>query len=339
LPEMAKVMDDVALIRGMSTGEGGHYRAKYLLHTGYQRVGGFEHPALGCIASHEIGDPRNEIPPFVTIDAGFDKGNGGRLYRNVPSYLGVEHAPLLVRDPNRGLENLKAEKPSELDRRLALLRKSEARFKGELPDTLVSAKQAAFERAVSLMRSDRAKAFSLDEEPASLRAAYGEHKFGKSCLMARRLIERGVSFVEIFHRGWDDHEGAGKRVRPRCQWMDPAMATLIRDLKQRGMLDDTLIVWMGEFGRSPGAGKDHYPRAWTALLAGGGLNTGQAIGKTDENRKRPGGTVIERPVSTADFMATICKALQIDYHQEFIAEGNRPILVVEEDANPIDELF
>ena len=340
LPKMAKVMQDVAVIRGMSTGEGGHYRAKYLLHTGYARLGGFEHPALGCIASHELGDEDNELPAFVTIDAGFDKGNGGRLYRSVPAYLGVQNAPLAVRDPNRGLENLPQESSTaQLDRRIELLERSERRFGKRLQDPLVAAKQAAFRRTISLMRSSKAKAFDVENEPAALRAAYGEHKFGKACLMARRLIEEGVSFVEIFHRGWDDHEGAAQRVGPRCQWMDPAMATLICDLKQRGMLDDTLIIWMGEFGRGPVNGKDHYPRAWTSLLAGGGLKTGQAIGKTNEGGKRPGAEVVERRVGTAEFFATVCHALGIDYTKEYMAEGNRPIPLVDKHAQPMPELF
>ncbi len=340
LPRVARVMDEIALVRGMNTGEGGHYRAKYLLHTGYQRLGSFEHPAMGCIASHEIGDLDSELPAFVTIDAGFDKGNGGRLYRSVPAYLGTRHAPLAVRDPEKGLENLPGKAHStELDRRLALLQRSERRLATHLSDPLVSAKQSAFNRAVALMRSDRAKAFDLEGEPTHLREAYGKHKFGKACLMARRLVEAGVSFIEIFHRGWDDHEGPAKIVAKRCEWMDPAIATLITDLKQRGLLDDTLIVWMGEFGRSPVNGKGHYARAWTTFLAGGGLNTGQAIGKTDEKSKNPGGTVVDRPVSSADFLATICRALGIDYTKEFHAAGNRPMPVVEKGAQPIDELF
>ncbi len=157
--------------------------------------------------------------------------------------------------------------------------------------------------------------------------------------MARRLVEAGASFIEIFHRGWDDHEGAAKRIVERSKWMDPAMSTLITDLKDRGLLDDTLIVWMGEFGRSPVDGKGHYARAWTTALAGGGLKTGQAIGKTDERGKKPGGTVVERRVSTANFFATICCALGIEHTKEFHAAGERPIPIVEKGAQPITELF
>jgi uncharacterized protein (DUF1501 family) len=189
------------------------------------------------------------------------------------------------------------------------------------------------------MRSRAAKAFKLDEETTTVREAYGSHKFGKACLMARRLVEAGVSFIEIFHRGWDDHEGAAKRVAPRCEWMDPAMAALITDLKNRGLLDDTLIVWMGEFGRSPGTGSNHYARAWTTLLAGGGLRTGQVIGKTDEKPKNPGGTVIDRPVSVPDFFATISRALGIDPAKEVQAAGDRPMRLVDKTGRVIEELF
>jgi hypothetical protein len=148
LPKMAAQMKDVALLRSMTTTEGDHYRAKYLMHTGYSRLGGFEHPALGCIASSESLRPANEMPGFVTIDAGFDKGNGGRLYRSVPSYLGVKHTPLAVSDPYKGLENL-GTADEEFEDQLALLMKSEKRFAAELEAAPVQAKQAAFDRALA----------------------------------------------------------------------------------------------------------------------------------------------------------------------------------------------
>src|SRR5581483_665494 len=151
----------------------------------------------------------------------------------------------------------------DLEDRLEMLARSEGRFAQEYPSPAIAAKQAAFSRAVRLMRSPRAKAFKLDEEPAKLREQYGQNKFGQSCLLARRLVEARVSFVEVFHRGWDDHEGAARRISARAPWMDAGMATLIRDLKERGMLEDTLVVWMGEFGRSPGDGGGHFCNAWT----------------------------------------------------------------------------
>ena len=146
-------------------------------------------------------------------------------------------------------------------------------------------------------------------------------------------------FVEVVHRGWDDHNGAAKPISARAPWMDAGIATLIRDLKQRGMLDDTLVVWMGEFGRTPGDGNGHFCRAWSSVFAGGGLKTGQVIGKTSETGKNPGNDIVDRPVTAPDFMATLCLALGIDSHREFLAPGLRPMPLVEKTAKPLKELL
>jgi uncharacterized protein (DUF1501 family) len=338
LPQLSQCMEDIAILRSMSTEINDHYDAKYFLHTGYRRMTDFEHPAIGCIASSQVGLPHSDMPSFVTIDAGFDKVNGGRLYRSVPAYMGPQHAPLAVHNPYHGLENLNHSR-TDLDARLQLLAKSEARFAADYASPAVSARQAAYERAVRLMHSPRAKAFNLDEEPAKLREQYGEHKFGQACLLARRLIESGVSFVEIFHRGWDDHEGAAKRIAVRAPWMDAGMATLIRDLKVRGMLDDTLIVWMGEFGRSPGDGNGHFCRAWSTVWAGGGINAGITVGKTSEGGKNPGSEVVDRPISAPDFVATLCAVLGIDRHREFMGPGMRPMPLMDKKAKVVEELI
>ena len=338
-PKIAQCMKDLVFLRSMTTQINAHYDAKYYLHTGFRRVTNLEHPALGCIASHQVGLPDDEMPAFVTIDAGNDKGNGGRFYRNVPAYLGAEHAPLAVQNPENGLENLKPPTESPLERRLQLLAKSENSFANRFPVPAVAAKQASFNRAVQLMKSPRAAAFDLDAEPEYIKDQYGRHRFGQSCLLARRLIESGVSFVEVFHRGWDDHEGAAKRISARAPWMDAGMSALILDLKTRGMLDDVLIVWMGEFGRTPGDGNGHFCRAWTTALAGGGIKTGQVVGKTSEGGKKPGNDIVERPITAPDFISTICTILGIDTHQEFIAPGNRPMPIVEKDAKVVTEIL
>ncbi|HAB13701.1 MAG TPA: hypothetical protein DCE47_18640, partial [Planctomycetaceae bacterium] len=172
LPQLAQSMEDLVLVRSMTTEINGHYDAKYFLHTGYKRTTAFEHPSVGCIASSEVSHVGDEMPAFVTIDAGFDRNDGGRLYRNVPGYLGPSHAPLLVNDPNEGLENL-TPTGSNVDARLKLLAQSEDRFAKQFATPVVGAKQAAFNRAVRLMRSRRSKAFDVDDEPESLRQAYG----------------------------------------------------------------------------------------------------------------------------------------------------------------------
>jgi uncharacterized protein (DUF1501 family) len=340
LPQLAQCMGDMALLRSMRTGINDHYDAKYQLHTGFRRVTGLEHPCLGSIASHQLGDPSGDMPAFVTIDAGFDlRVDGGRLYRNVPGYLGPKHAPLAVNEPARGLENLKPAASSDLDARLELLKDGERGLADDLPLPAVKARQSAHERAVALMRSKRARAFDVSLEPEKVREEYGKHRFGQSCLLARRLVESGVNFVEVFHRGWDDHNGAARNMVLRAPWLDKAMATLIRDLKRRGMLDDTLVVWMGEFGRTPGDGNGHFSQAWSTMWAGGGINTGLVIGKTSDTGKTPGNAVTERPISAQDYVATLCLALGIDTHQELMAPGNRPMPLVEAGAKPIKELL
>ena len=339
LPKIARCAEDLVIVRSMTTEINGHYDAKYFLHTGYKRTTAMEHPAIGCIASSQVGLPNDDMPSFVTIDAGWDiRNDGGRLYRSVPAYLGLKHAPLAVNDASKGLENL-SPAGNGIDARLQLLARSERRFAQRYTLPAVRAKQAAFERAVRLMKSNRSAAFDIEKEPDHIRKEYGDHRFGKSCLLARRLVEAGVSFVEVVHRGWDDHEGAAGPHATRAPWIDTGMATLIRDLKARGMLDDTLVVWMGEFGRSPGAGKDHFCKAWSSVLAGGGLNTGQVIGKTSEGGKSPGSEIVDRPVTSPDFIATMCKAIGIDIHQEFLAPGSRPMPLVDKSAKPIKELF
>ena len=338
LPRLAQCMDDLAIVRSMTTEINGHYDAKYFLHTGYKRTTALEHPAVGCVASSQIGLPDDDMPAFVTIDAGFDRPDGGRLYRSVPSYLGPHHAPLAVNDPNEGLENL-APAAGDVDARLRLLARSERRFAQRYSLPAVGAKQAAFDRAIRLMQSPRSRAFRLDEEPDSLRRAYGEHKFGRSCLLARRLIEAGVSFVEVVHRGWDDHSGAAKPIAYRAPWMDAGMAALIQDLKLRGVLDDTLVVWMGEFGRTPGDGNGHFSKAWSTLWAGGGIRGGQVVGKTSEDGKSPGSEIVERPVTAPDFIATLCLRLGMDIHTEFVGPGMRPMPLVEKSAQPIEEFL
>jgi uncharacterized protein (DUF1501 family) len=256
----------------------------------------------------------------------------------VPAYLGPKHAPLAVHDPEQGLENL-VPNGDRLDARLALLAGSERRFARRYALPGVNAKQAAFEKAVRLMRSQRARAFSLDEETTSTREMYGDHKFGKSCLLARRLVEAGVSFVEVVHRGWDDHNGAARPIAARAPWMDAGMSALIRDLKVRGMLEDTVVVWMGEFGRTPGDGNGHFCTAWSSVFAGGGLQTGQVVGKTSEGTSNPGAEVADRPVTSPDFMATLCQAIGIDIHQDLMAPGQRPVPLVEKTAKPIVEIL
>ncbi|MCX7700650.1 MAG: DUF1501 domain-containing protein [Gemmataceae bacterium] len=334
LPETAKVMHHGVIIRSMSTGEGAHGRAKYYLHTGYREgQGGLVHPSLGAIVSKELGRDDFPLPNFVTI--------GNRSYG--AGFLGPKHQPLTVSDPARGVESLKAAVGgSRFDQRLGLLEEMEAGFYRQYRSAAAFDHHTTYRRAVRLMQSKEVQAFDLSREPEQYRRPYGSGKFADGCLLARRLVEVGVPFVEVHLGGWDTHQNNFSRVKALSQQIDQPMSTLVRDLKDRGLLDSTLVIWMGEFGRTPKIntrgtepGRDHYPRAWSLVLFGGGIKTGQVIGKTDAE----GATVEDRPVSAIDFLATVCRVLGIDYTQQNESSIGRPIRIVDKGANPIRELF
>ncbi len=332
-PKFAQLMNHAAVIRSMSTGEGSHPRAKFYLHTGYKEgVGGLVYPSLGSIVAKEFARPEFPLPSFVTV--------GPRSYG--AGFLGAHYAPLNVADPARGVDNLRPLVDGKgFDNRVGLLEEMEQAFHKEYKAVPAAAHQTTYQKAVRLMQSKEAKAFDLSQEPASVREAYGKSRFGDGCLLARRLIETGVSFVEVTLGGWDTHQDNFGRVKQLSSQVDPAMSTLITELKERGLLDNTLVIWMGEFGRTPKIntrgdkpGRDHYPRAWTTVLAGGGIKGGQVIGKTDAE----GASVEGRPTSTLDFMATVCKILGVDYTKQNNSPIGRPIRIVDKGATPIKEL-
>ncbi len=185
------------------------------------------------------------------------------------------------------------------------------------------------------MHSGKTRAFSLADEPASSREAYGSSRFAQGCLLARRLVEAGVAFVEVTLPGWDTHNNTNNRIRTLSQQLDTPMAALIKDLKERGLLDSTLVIWMGEFGRTPVTGQNHFAKAWTTVLAGAGIRTGLALGRTGPR----GDEVVDRPISPADFMATVCKALGIDHTKSYTARNGRPMAKVDKGGTPVRELF
>jgi uncharacterized protein (DUF1501 family) len=216
-------------------------------------------------------------------------------------------------------------------------------FVADYPSAAASSHQTAYRRAVRLMSTAAGQAFDLDSEPVKLRDAYGRNPFGQGCLLARRLVERGVAFVEVSLGGtggfgWDTHQNNFDTVRDLSQVLDPAWATLMEDLKGRGLLDSTLIVWMGEFGRTPtingDKGRDHFPKAWSAVLGGGGIKGGQVVGKTSA-----GGDAIEqRPVAVPDLLATVCLALGLEPTKTNQSNVGRPISIVDKSARALKEV-
>lgn len=344
-PRLATRMGDICLIRGMNTGNSVHERARVLMHTGYNPNGTVAYPSIGNIASCELGPANSELPNFVTILGGRDGDGAGPAHRSVPAYLGPRHAPVPINDPARGMENLRAAVAQrEFEDGARLLEEFEAGLQNSRPSTAAAAHQANIRRALQLMTSDRMRAFEIEREPAIVRDAYGNSQFGRSLLLARRLVEVGVPFIEVTLEGWDDHGGAYRDVRRRAAYVDPAIAFLIEDLKQRGMFDSTLIVFMSEFGRTPhladsgynqtlGAG--HYANAWTTFMAGGGVRGGTVIGRVDAR----GGEVTDRPVNTQEFLATMCHALNIDCHKEYTTREGRPMTFLNPSAQPVREAF
>jgi Protein of unknown function (DUF1501) len=334
LPKLAKEMHLGALIRGMSTAEGAHPRAKFNLHTGYREgQGGVAYPSIGSIVSAELGKKDFAAPNYVAI--------GNRSYG--AGFLGPKHQPLTVTDPSRGVEDLKSlVGTKQFDNRVGLLEEMEKAFYGNYQTDNINDHKTTYERAVRLMQSKEAKAFDISLEKDSVRKDYGSGRFSEGCLMARRLIEVGVPFVEVVLGGWDTHQDNFDRVKRLSGEVDTALSALLRDLKERGLLDSTLVIWMGEFGRTPGIntrgakpGRDHYPRAWSLATFGGGVKGGTVYGRTDKE----GAAVEDGKTSAIDFMATVCTLLGIDYTKENDTPVGRPVRLVDKGAKPITTII
>ena len=325
----ANVMKDFAVIRSMTSKEGNHGRATYLLHTGYAPSGGIVHPGFGALVAQQLGTADFDLPHFVSI-AGQSIG---------PSFLGVRHAPFIVTDPNQPPDNLAVPVSKDrLNRRLELMKELESPLARTGAGPLVKDHQTLYEQTAQMVLSPRTKAFSLDQEPDRMRDLYGRSSFGQGCLMARRLIEAGVTFVEVQSNGWDTHATELPTLKKLIPPVDQGTAALLADLKVRGLLENTLVIWMGEFGRMPHvnltAGRDHYPQAFNVALAGAGVRGGQVIGATDKD----GVEVVERPVSVPDLFCTFCQALKIDPRKENQSNVGRPLKIVEF-GKAVEEVF
>ena len=337
LPHMAQVMDEVAIIRSMTAKDGSHPRASFLMHHGYLPMGGVKFPALGSNVAHQIGtdsigNAANELPSFVRIGAkGQNLGNGG--------FLGVDYDPLTLQRADRPPMNSKpATSRQRYRRRLGLLNQLQAGFAAEGAADIVADQRKLIQASSDMILSPQMATFDIGKEPTSVREQYGTGPFADGCLLARRLVEAGVTFVEVGLGGWDTHNDNFAKTKELCGNLDQPMAALIRDLKSRGLLDDTLVVWMGEFGRTPRinarSGRDHFPRAFNVALAGGGIRGGQVIGATGD-----GGTAVtERPVTPKDLYQTIYTALGIDPEHENESLIGRPIKLVDE-GEPVRELL
>jgi uncharacterized protein (DUF1501 family) len=332
-PEVAKQMQHLAIVRSMTSKEGAHPRATQLMHTGYLPMASVKYPTLGSLVSHEIAEKANELPSFVRVGGGGRNGGGGA------GFLGVEFDPFDIANATAPPTNARPYTDvARYKQRLNLLDQLESAAQGDKVSQETSEHRKLYERASKMILSPDMKAFDLNNEPDKLRDAYGRTQFGSGCMLARRLIESGVTFVEVAMNGWDTHQDNFKRSATLSAQVDKPFATLLSDLHDRGMLDKTLVIWMGEFGRTPrinpNGGRDHYPRAFNVALAGGGVRGGQVIGATDAG----GSDVKDRPVTVSDLFQTFCKSLHIDAAKENMSSIGRPIRIVE-GGKAVNELF
>jgi Protein of unknown function (DUF1501) len=338
LPLMAKQMHHMAIIRSMSTREADHGRGRYYMHTGYVPNPNIDYPSYGAVISHELIDSRKdinegkglEIPPFISVGGGSEG----------PGFLGMAYAPFVV-DSNGQVRNLDLsnEFRGRLNYRLAMLSDLEGSFIAENRGQSAADHQQILQKTVNLMTSAQMEAFKVNSESQQVRERYGNNGFGRGCLMARRLVETGVPFVEVDYGGWDNHANIFPTLQnDKLPTIDKAMSALIEDLDQRGRLQDTAIIWMGEFGRTPringNTGRDHWARSWSVVVGGAGLKGGIAVGATNED----GTDCATDPYTSQDVMATVLKALDIPLSKKFTSRSGRPMQIAN-GGKVIKELF
>ncbi len=318
LPMMAKQMHNMAIVRSMSTREADHDRGRYYMHTGYVPDPNIEHPSYGAVVAHELMSQRSQldIPPFVSV-GGPSEG---------PGFLGMAWSPFNV-STNGKIRNLEMKDNDRLMGKMKALSMIEKGFISQKRGLAGEDHAKILGKTYDLLTSKQMEAFDVAAEPDKVKERYGKG-FGEGCLLARRLVESGVPFVEVDLGGWDMHRGVHTTLADdKLPVLDKAMSALMEDLEQRGLLQDTVVMWMGEFGRTPringDAGRDHWARSWSTVVGGGGIKGGIAVGATS-----PEGTeVITEPYSSEDLMASVCKALGIPLETTFQSRNGRPMKI------------
>ena len=330
-PKVATQMHNAAIVRSIAGTNGDHGRATYELQTSHGQVPNIVHPGIGSVVVSEL-DKVGDLPAFISV--------GGRAPR--AGYLGQRCEAYYVgrpgeRDPYLAFPE--GINKAQGNRRLDILAKMNARISARTGSVDMKATETAVDDAVKLMRSPALKAFEIEGEDDVTLERYGQTEFGRGALLARKLVETGVRFVQVNRGGFDNHGNIFPAMRNHGAIMDPAIGSLLEDLKASGKLDETLVVVLSEFGRTPringGAGRDHHARCFSALLAGGGINGGTVVGASDEHAMVPA----DRPVKPSDIHATICQALGIDHNKEVTTPLGRPMRLVRREAEPIHELF
>jgi hypothetical protein len=353
MPKVAAQMRNLAIIRSLTTTEGDHQRGRQLMHTAYRPNPAVQYPSLGSVAAHQIprlpGYQDISLPNYISVGGG-----------EGPGFLGMNYAPFNVQNPGSPPENIRpphllggsdVEQMERTRRRQRLFYTLEDHFREGMAPHLGEKDRAKFadastahsdiyHKGFSLVASREGKVFELRNESPRLQTEYGNSQFGRGCLLARRLVEAGVSAVEVNLGGWDTHgqnfQTLGQRLLPE---LDKGMGTLVRDLVERGLWQNTVLVWMGEFGRTPrinqNAGRDHWARCWSVVVGGGAIRGGQAFGSTDED----GMNVRDNPVRVSNLFATIYRGLGIDPTTQIRDAIGRPMSISGERGTPIGQLF
>ena len=333
LPLLANHADKIAVVRGMSSTKGAHQQGNYFMHTSYAQRATIVHPSMGAWMTRLDGRFNPTLPGAVVV--------GGGSRHPLSGFLSTSHQPLAVGNPNEGLKNVKrlwGMTEEKFEKGLNLSQKLDRSFTQKYNLEKVNAYSDMYDDAVRLMKSKDLKAFDLKEESESTRESYGSDNFGQGVLLARRLVERQVRFVEVQLGGWDTHQNNFSRVPERCAILDQALSALLDDLSKRGLLEETLVVLATEFGRTPNInvndGRDHYPKAFSCMLAGGGIRGGQVWGSTDEE----GREVIENKVEIPDFNATIAYALGLPLDEIIYSPTRRPFTLSDK-GQPLTQLI
>ena len=317
MPLMAKQMHNMAIVRSMSTREADHMRGRYYMHTGYAPNPNMEHPSYGSVISKQLEKEGLLIPQFVSINSP-SVGAG---------FLGSQYAPFFVNSDGR-IKNLDIKIDQRFYDRAAVLDMMEKNFINSNRGSLAREHQKILKKTFNVLTSKEMDAMKVANEPEVVKERYGDNSFGKGCLMARRLVEVGVPFIEVGLGGWDSHQNIFPTLKDtKLPMLDQGMSALVEDLEQRGLLDDTAIIWMGEFSRTPrinqNAGRDHWARSWSVVVGGAGMQGGIVVGATNNDGTR----VDTEPYSSQDVMASICKALGISLQTTFTSNSGRPMKI------------
>jgi hypothetical protein len=322
MPRLASMTNKLAIVRGMTSKEGNHQRAQYLLRTGYSPNPTVAHPSLAAWVAKRFGEPATGLPGSVSI-GGPSIGAG---------FFGVQYGPFVVQAPGQLPQNVgygPGVDDARFEARKGLLDGLDSRFATQTGDAKIDGRRQLYAKADRLMHASALKAFDASEETEAVRASYGDTPFGRGCLTAARLVGAGVRFVEVTLDGWDTHTDVFDRTKKLMGTLDPAMSALLDDLQRRGLADSTLVVWVGDFGRTPSingnGGRDHFPNAWSAVLAGAGIRGGVVHGETDAD----GAKVVKDAVTVPNLLATVATTLGMDPADMVQSPAGRPIALTD----------